>query len=227
MNAAASLLAIETSTEACSVALAVGGAVFERHEIAPREHTRLVLPMVQSVLAEAGLALADIDAFVMGRGPGAFTGVRIAVGVVQGLAFSVDRPVVPVSSLATVAQGVMEAGATHVAVAFDARMDEVYWGAFVRDAAGVADLVGPEAVLPPDAVSLPQPGPWVGAGSGFAAYSERLSGRLGLREGYAQRLPRARDALVLGRRAWRAGAAVDAAQAQPVYIRDRVVQNRS
>ena len=224
MNQPAVMLAVDTSSDACSVALGVGGQVFERHEIAPREHTRLVLPMVQALLREAGLELTDVDVFVMGRGPGAFTGVRIAVGVVQGLAFSVDRPVVPVSSLAIVAQGVIDAGATHAAVAFDARMNEIYWGTYIRDADGIAVAAGEESVIVPEAVSGLGEGPWVGAGSGFAVYPEALGQRLGLERSLPDSLPRAAHALALGRRAWLNGGAVEAAHAQPVYLRDRVVR---
>lgn len=225
MSSSSVLLAIDTSSDACSVALGVGERVFERHEVAPREHTRLVLPMVRALLDEAGIELADVDAFVMGRGPGAFTGVRIAVGVVQGLAFSVDRPVVPVSSLAVVGQGVAESGATHVAVAFDARMGEVYWGTYVRDADGVVVAESAEAVIPPEDAVLPETGPWIGAGSGFAAYPEALAQRLGLERLLPERMPRAAHALALGQRAWREGEAVEAEFAQPVYLRDRVVRS--
>ncbi|UCE90616.1 MAG: tRNA (adenosine(37)-N6)-threonylcarbamoyltransferase complex dimerization subunit type 1 TsaB, partial [Pseudomonadota bacterium] len=125
------LLAIETATEACSVALAVDGDVRDRFEIAPRGHAGLVLPMAKALLAEAGLGLRELDALVFGRGPGAFTGLRIAAGVVQGLAYGAELPVVPVSSLATLAQGVSaQTGASDVLAVFDARMGEVYWGAF-------------------------------------------------------------------------------------------------
>ena len=225
MNSSTVLLAVDTSSDACSVALGVGDQLFERHQVAPRAHTRLVLPMVQALLDEAGLGLAGIDAFVMGRGPGAFTGVRIAVGVVQGLAFSAARPVLPVSSLAIVAQGAIEAGASHAAVAFDARMGEVYWGTYVRDADGVAVAMGAEAVLTPEAAALPETGPWIGVGSGFAVYPESLTQRLGLDRVLPDRMPRAVHALALGRRAWRNGEAVEAAYAQPVYLRDRVVRS--
>lgn len=224
MSSSSVLLAIDTSSDACSVALGVGEAVHERHEIAPREHARLVLPMVQALLAEAGLSLTEVDALVMGRGPGAFTGLRIAAGVIQGLAFSVDRPVVPVSSLAIVAQGEIAAGAAQVAVAFDARMGEVYWGTFGRDETGLAVARDDEAVIAPTAVELAAIGDWVGAGSGFAAYPQELGQRLALMACHADHLPRAGHALALGERAWRAGEAVDAAQAQPIYLRDRVVR---
>lgn len=224
MNDFPVLLAVDTSSDACSVALGVGAKVFERHEIAPRAHTRLALPMVQAVLEEAGIALAEVDAFVMGRGPGAFTGVRIGVGVVQGLAYSVGRPVVPVSSLAIVAQGEVAAGAERVAVAFDARMGEVYWGLFARDGEGLAQAADAERLLAPEAAALAGEGAWVGAGSGFAAYPDALAGRLGIERVVPERWPRAAHALALGAYGWRRGDAVDAAQAQPVYLRERVVR---
>lgn len=225
MSTSPVLLGIDTSSDACSVALSVGAAVLERHQVLARAHTRLVLPMVQALLAEAGIGLTSVDAFVMGRGPGAFTGVRIAVGVVQGLAFSSSRPVVPVSSLATVGQAMIEGGAEQVAVAFDARMGQVYWGTFAPDAGGLAAALGEEGVIDPQSAVLPQAGRWVGAGNGFAAYAQTLiAAGLGLEVIDADAMPRARHALALGRRGWLAGEAVDAEHAQPVYLRDRVVR---
>lgn len=218
------LLALDTSSDACSVALGVGDSVLERHEVLARAHTRLVLPMVESLLAEAGIGLSSIDALVMGRGPGAFTGVRIAVGVVQGLAFSHSRPVVPVSSLATVAQALAADGAGQVAVALDARMGEVYWGNYVRGVDGLVQALGEETVIDPHTAVLPRPGIWVGAGSGFAVYAESLAARLDLDRVASDVMPRARHALAIGRRGWAAGEAVDAEHAQPVYLRDRVVR---
>ena len=217
------LLALDTSSPACTAALAIGDEVLERHEVAAREHARLILPMVESLLAEAGIGLNTVDALVMGRWPGTFTGVRIAVGVAQGLAFAARRPVVPVSSLAILAQEAIESGAEGVLAAFDARMGEVYWGLYRPDAGGVALLLGREAVSSPEQVALPAGGRWTGAGSGFAAYGDRMAGA-GVVAVKPEALPRARYALPLGRRGWRAGAAVEAEQAQPVYLRDQVVQ---
>ncbi|HDP89812.1 MAG TPA: tRNA (adenosine(37)-N6)-threonylcarbamoyltransferase complex dimerization subunit type 1 TsaB, partial [Thioalkalivibrio sp.] len=150
------ILAIDTATDACSAALFLDGEVTSRFELAPRRHTELILPMVGSLLEEAGLAVTDLDAVAFGRGPGAFTGLRIAAGVAQGLALGADLPVIPVSTLATMAQQVMdEAGAEAVAAALDARMGEVYWGCYRRDAEGVAEPVGPETVCAPQAVPVP------------------------------------------------------------------------
>ena len=109
------ILALDTATEACSAALLSNDSVYERHEIAPRRHAELILPMVDGVLAEAGLGLKDLDAIAFGRGPGAFTGIRIAAGVTQGLALGADLPVIPLSSLATLAQGVIDKSATPAA----------------------------------------------------------------------------------------------------------------
>ncbi len=143
------LLALETATEACSAAVWVDGAVLERYEIAPRRHAVLILPMVEAVLAEAGLTMNQLDAIAVGRGPGAFTGVRIAIGIAQGLAFAGDLPVVPVSTLAALALGAArEMGQTRIATALDARMGEIYWGTWAVSDDGVA-LLGEERVCAP------------------------------------------------------------------------------
>lgn len=215
------LLALDTATEACSVALLHEGRVLSRYEVIPRLHAQRVLPMVQEVLAEAGIALAAVDAIAFGRGPGAFTGVRIAVGVVQGLAFALDRPVLPVSNLAVLAQrAYREQGASRVAAAIDARMDEVYWGCYQLEA-GEMRLAGVEAVLPPDQAALPRgaDGEWFGAGTGWG-YAARIPVSPSAMD--AGLLPHAEDLLQLATFAWARGEAVAAEQAQPVYLRDNV-----
>lgn len=215
------LLALDTATEACSVALLHEGRVLARYEVIPRLHAQRVLPMVQELLDEAGIALSAVDAIAFGRGPGAFTGVRIAVGVVQGLAFALQRPVLPVSSLALLAQrAYREQGASQVAAAIDARMDEVYWGCY-RLEAGEMCLVGAEAVLPPEQVGLPRmaSGDWFGAGTGWT-YAARIPVVPAARD--ASLLPDARDLLTLAGFAWQRGEGVPAEQAQPVYLRDKV-----
>lgn len=215
------LLALDTSTEACSVALLHDGRRFVRHEVIPRLHAQRLLPMVQDLLAEAGIALSALDAIAFGRGPGAFTGVRIAIGVVQGLAFALERPVLPISDLAVLAQRAhREHGATQVAAAIDARMDEVYWGCY-RLENGEMRLTGAEAVLPPEKVALPRDasGEWFGAGTGWG-YVERLAVQANAHD--ATLLPHAEDLLALALFAWERGEAVPADQAQPVYLRDNV-----
>lgn len=217
------LLALDTATEACSVALLHEGRVLSHYEVIPRLHAQRLLPMVQQLLGEAGIALNTVDAIAFGRGPGAFTGVRIAVGVVQGLAFALERPVLPVSDLAVIAQRAWrEEGAEQVAVAIDARMDEVYWACY-RQAQGEMQLQGLEAVLPPEQAQLPRDAAvadWWAAGTGWGTYGHRLpSGLRGVSPGL---LPHAQDLLDLALPAWRRGEAVAAELAQPVYLRDNV-----
>ena len=167
------ILALDTATEACSAALLSGGSVYERHEIAPRRHAELILPMVDGVLAEAGLGLNDVDAIAFGRGPGAFTGIRIAAGVTQGLALGAGLPVIPVSSLATLAQGVINQSAT-LLPAIDARMGEIYWAAYDAAQDGLVRLVTEEQVAPPDAVQIPAGKQIFGVGSGWDTYRATL-----------------------------------------------------
>ncbi|MDH5784823.1 MAG: tRNA (adenosine(37)-N6)-threonylcarbamoyltransferase complex dimerization subunit type 1 TsaB [Chromatiales bacterium] len=219
------LLAIETATEACSAALHIDGEVVERYEIAPRGHTGLILPMVDALLAEAQLAPAQLDAIAFGRGPGAFTGVRIAVGVVQGIGFALELPVLPISTLAALAQGGQrEYGWSHVAAAIDARMGEVYWGSFAADEAGVMQSVGEECVCPPDQVPLLHNYSWHGIGSGWQSYATELGARQGssVLSATGDYFPHARDVATLAVAAFQRGEAVSAEQALPLYLRDNV-----
>jgi tRNA threonylcarbamoyladenosine biosynthesis protein TsaB len=219
------ILAVDTSTEACSAALAVGSQVWARGAIAPRGHAQLILPMIEELLAEGGLALPDLDAIAFGRGPGAFTGVRIATAVVQGLAFGADLPVVPVSTLAALAQGVCrELGHERVLAAIDARIEEVYWGAYRLGPQGLVEPAGAELVCLPSDVPVPAGGGWFGAGSGWGAYGQVLGARLGscLAGFDARRYPHAHDVALLGAAGLRDGAAVPAERALPVYLRDKV-----
>ena len=220
------LLALDTATEACSVALLHDGKVTSHYEVIPRLHAQKLLPMIKDLLAEAGVELSAVEAIAFGRGPGAFTGVRIAIGVVQGLAFALERPVLPISNLAVLAQRAhREHGATQVVSAIDARMDEVYWGCY-REQAGEMRLQGVEAVLPPEAAALPgdASGDWFGAGTGWG-YAERLNVKPTALD--AGMLPHAEDLLTLARFAWARGEAIRADDAQPVYLRDKVAATRA
>ena len=162
------LLAIDTSTEACSAAVLIDGEIRERYRLAPREHTHLILPMIDELLRESDLKVGGLDAVAFGRGPGAFTGLRIAAGVVQGIAFGADLPVVPVSSLAALAQGgYRETGACRVLAAIDARIQEVYWAACEFDDAGQLQMIGDEVVCSPEQVPIPGGDDWHGVGSGW------------------------------------------------------------
>jgi tRNA threonylcarbamoyladenosine biosynthesis protein TsaB len=218
------LLAIDTATEACSVALQVGDAVHARHVEAPREHGERVLGMIDEVLLEAGLDAHQLDLLALGRGPGAFTGVRMGTALVQGIALGLDLPVVRVSTLVTLAQGGWRRhGGDAWLPAIDARMGEVYWGPCRIDA-GVAVTVAEECVVAPDGVAVPAAGEWAGIGTGWATYGDVLRTRLGTRcaidHGHA--LPVAADMLPAAMRAWEQGEAVSAAAALPTYLRDRV-----
>lgn len=220
------ILAVETATEACSAALFLDGEVTERYQLAPREHNRLILPMIDALLAEAGLQLRQLDALAFGRGPGAFTGVRIAVGVVQGLALGADLQVAPVSTLAALAE---EAFAeTPHGFAFpciDARMAEVYWSVYRRGENGMAQLVGEEGVIAPGEIVTPDDVQGFGIGSGWETYREVLGGRLGnarLAGVLGGRFPRAGWVARLGARVYGRGECVSAEAAQPIYLRDKV-----
>ena len=215
------LLALDTATEACSVALLHDGKVLSHYEVIPRLHAQRLLPMIKTLLAEAGISLSALDAIAFGRGPGAFTGVRIAIGVVQGLAFGLERPVLPVSNLAVLAQRAFrEHNARQVAAAIDARMDEVYWGCY-HEVAGEMRLLGAEAVLPPEraVLSVDAGGEWFGSGTGWG-YAERIALKPAAMD--ASLLPHAQDLLTLATFAWQRGEAIVADQAQPVYLRDQV-----
>lgn len=219
------LLAIDTATEACSAALEIDGAVRERWVEAPREHGERLLAMIDELLAEAGITAAALDALAFGRGPGAFTGLRIATGVAQGIAYGLELPVLRISTLAALAQGAgRDHGATRVAAAIDARMGEVYWGAYEAAGDGVVQPVLGEQVAAPDAVDVPPGTGWYGVGTGWATHGEALAARLGsaLAADLGRALPRAVDMLPLAHAAWAAGEAVAAADAVPVYLRDRV-----
>lgn len=216
------LLALDTATEACSVALLHNGQVISRYAVIPRLHAQRILPMISEVLADAGITKSALDGIAFGRGPGAFTGLRIAVGVVQGLAFALERPVLPVSNLAAIAQrAYREHGAEQVAVAIDARMGEVYWGCY-RLMDGKMSLQGVEAVLAPECAELPNTaqGEWFAAGTGWQAYGERISVPVYARD--EQLLPHAQDVLSLAQGMWLRGERVSAEEAQPIYLRDQV-----
>jgi tRNA threonylcarbamoyladenosine biosynthesis protein TsaB len=226
------ILAVDTATEACSAALRVDGDTIERFEVLGRGHAERLLPMVQEVLAEAGVALSAVDAIAFGRGPGSFTGLRIGAGVTQGLAFGAGLRVVPVSDLAALAsQAASVSGRTHVLSCLDARMAQVYWAAFDCTDLAAPRALTPEAVADPPDVWLPggngDDGLFFGAGHGFSAYpalhtmlGERLAGF------HAGLLPRAREIALIAADEVSRGGGVDPELAVPVYLRDDVAHRR-
>jgi len=220
------LIAIETATEQCSAALWLDGEVLSVSERAPRRHGELILGQIEGLLAQAGIERGSLDGIAVGRGPGAFTGVRLGLGVAQGIAFALDRPVVPVSTLQALAQQALRDGSEPAAVlaALDARMGEVYWSLCpVRN--GLVDTAA-EQVTAPAAVTVEwPPGDRCGLGSGFAAYPELVAG-VGLEASAvdADALPDAREVAVLAVEAWERGEAVSPEAAQPVYVRDDVAR---
>ncbi len=223
------ILAVETAAEACSAALFLDGEILQRWQLAPREHARLILPMLDALLAEAAISVHALDAVAFGRGPGSFTGVRIATGVIHGVAFGADLPVLPVSTLAAMAQACFDDHPAAAAfTALDARMGEIYWAVYRRNAQGLAELVGKEVVIPAGQIHFPEIQGY-GIGSGWGAYGAQLQEQLqGLVTHVdADCLPGAAPLVRLAAADFAAGKAVPVDEAQPVYLRDRVAKKES
>ena len=218
------ILSLDTATEACSVALWIDGRVLSRFEVAGRTHTQRMLPMTHELMAEAGLGFAQLDGLICGVGPGSFAGVRIGVGFVKGLALSLDRPVVAVSSLQLLAQAAVAEGATQVLAAIDARMDEVYFASFIRDAGGLMQAQMPARVLAPARVHAEGAGSWHAAGTGWGTYEAVMREQLALQidsvNGAA--LPHAQDAFALALPRFERGEVISADALVPIYLRDKV-----
>jgi len=220
------ILALDTATDACTVALRCDGEVLERFELQPRMHSRLVLPMIDSLLDEAGIKLNQIDVIGFGCGPGAFTGVRIAASVTQGIAFAADLPVVAVSTLVTLAQGAYRKyGLRQIIPVIDARMDEVYITQCTLGTNGVMESRSPEIVIPPQEVEMPDTGHWFGVGTGWDRYHNvMLSQQNAAITWNPGRLPQAQDIALIAEVKATQKEVVSAEQAIPVYIRDQVAQ---
>lgn len=232
------ILALDTSSNACSVALLDGSqqnfSCIERFEIAPRQHTQLILPMIDSVLDEAGLDIKQIDILSYGRGPGAFTGVRVATGVVQAIAYGADLPVAQISSLAAIAQSVQE---DKLLVANDARMDEIYFAAYEIDD-GFATLTGNEQVLKPEQLksvleqSIRLDESWKIIGNGWSVYNEQLISVISQCRALTDKnkitdessYPHARNIAYLAFKEVACDTLVNAEQVSPVYLRDNVAK---
>lgn len=213
------LLAVETSTELCSVALLRGGELFVEEALAENRHSELLLPMLHRLLGRARLQPAQMDAFAFGQGPGSFTGIRIACGITQGLAFGAGRPVVPVSSLLALAE---QSNERRVVAAVDARMNEAYLAAYARNGDDWDEIIAPRLV---DGGTLPSlPGrSWAASGSGFDRHAWlRDAFRDSVEMRFEGDLPRAGAVARIAARRFARGATVAAEQAAPLYLRDKV-----
>ena len=208
--------AFETSTDWCSVALSLDGEIRALEALAPNGHAGLALPMLGRLLSAAGVGVETLQAVAFGAGPGAFTGLRIACGLAQGLAFGGGLPVIGVSTLEALAQ---ESGAARVVACIDARMREVYYAALEKRAGRWHEVIAAQCVPPQSAPTPPGEG-WIGVGTGFEAYGEALGGKVEvIRPGVH---PTAVAVAQLAAPRLAAGEGVDASEAAPVYLRDKV-----
>ncbi len=217
------LLAIETSTESCSAAAMVNDEVYVVSEIAPRRHNEIILSMCEQVLAQGEISITQLDLISFGRGPGSFTGVRLAASVTQGIALAQDLPVVPVSSLAALAQAAYKNyNASSVFPCIDARMQEVYYAVYQLDSNKIMQLQGEEKVINPSLIDAKISEHSIGIGSGWDAYTQILHEKLGNITIFAHEFPQAEFVAQLGNNYFVQGQSVSAVQAIPVYIRDNV-----
>ena len=218
------ILALETATDACSVALANRHGVYEVHELAPRQHTALLFGMVERVLAEAGITRHALDLIAFGQGPGAFTGVRVAAAVAQGIALARDLPLAPISTLAALAAGGARLhGARRVLAALDARRDEIYFAALCFDDAGaITQQVIADCVLAPEAVTIAAAAQWLAVGNGWQVYHTRLAPDIAAVPRAPLLHPHATDVARLGAALHAAGRSVAVADALPLYLRGAV-----
>ncbi|WP_110686588.1 tRNA (adenosine(37)-N6)-threonylcarbamoyltransferase complex dimerization subunit type 1 TsaB [Salinicola aestuarinus] len=227
-----SLLALDASSNACSCALWRDGTLIHRFEIAPREHTRRLMPMIDELLDEAGVTIADLDAIAYGHGPGSFTGLRIAAGIAQGLAYGADLPLIGVSTLEALALSAhRQCHARHIVAALDARMDEIYVGAYRCEEGEIARCLE-ERVMPPSKLQLPgeeDDREWVGIGSGWQLLSEMsVQTRASLVQILPDELAAAQDIARLAAGAWARGErGVPPHEATPVYLRNEVAWRKA
>lgn len=218
------ILAFETATSACSVALLCAGEIQERFQIAPQRHAELILPMVAELLSQADLSLTQLDVIAFGRGPGSFMGARIAAGIAQGLAFGADLPVIPVSTLQVLAQSAhQQSGATDILAAWDARMQAIYWGAYRLGNDAIMLPIQADALCEPQDLVIPAGKTWVPAGNAWQVYQSALLSILADCENILLDIyPRASAIIRLAEVFYRQGQLHTAFEAEPVYLRDQV-----
>lgn len=216
------ILAFDTATEACSVALRSDEDTIE-HFTLGKMHSEHILPMIEELLAEAETSKTELDLIAFGRGPGMFTGLRIGASIAQGLAYGLDLPVIAVSSLAALAQGVH---GDRVLGAFDARMGQVYSATYERNYNDIMELKGEEGVWAPEEVPVPEGDEWIGAGSGWSVYHKKLKKHLGnkLSRWEKESYPHAKDVAHLAEQYYLDGEAIQPRDALPVYVRDDVAK---
>ena len=221
------LLAIETSTEACSAAISINDACAYRYELAPRKHSKLILPMIDSLLSEANIKINALDCICFSHGPGAFTGVRIGISVAQGLAYPHDIPVIGVSSLKTLAQQFSKEN-DHIATAIDARMNEIYWGLYKKNDEGVMEEITKEKVCAPEDILSPSKNNWMCIGTGWNKYHEKIKSKFtaNITTIKADALPEARGVLELAKNSYQKGKFISADKISPVYLRDNVTKQQ-
>lgn len=217
------LLAIESASQTCSVALLVDEILHEKISYTSNQHNELLLPMINDLLIESGKILADIDAFAFGHGPGSFTGLRIAAAIVQGLALTSDKPVIGVSSLAALAQSVFrQSGAEQVVAVMDARMGEVYWASYCLNKTGLMVLQGREVVCAPAEVPKLDVAGFVAAGNGACYQHEIQAINPMIHSWLPNCFATAQDVAFLAKAAYVKGDLLSADQAQPVYLREQI-----
>lgn len=218
------ILAFDTATEACSVALSVNGEVYEQYDVAPRQHASLILGMVDHLLTATEMKLMDLDAIAFGCGPGSFMGLRIAAGVAQGLAFGAGKPVIAVSSLQALAHNAhLSLKVPQIMAGWDARMNEIYWGLYRADAQGIMQPIQSEKMNKPSAISV-QEGSWLAVGNAWTVYDAELSATLKSHIRLNERLfyPRANALLRIANDKFHKGEVLMPEKACPLYLRDAI-----
>ena len=217
------ILALDTSSTACSIAILINDTVKESHQLAPMQQAQLILPMIDELLSSAALKLDQLDAIAFGCGPGSFTGVRIATSVAQGLGFAAKVPLIPISSLAAIAQAAYaDLGWKKLLVAIDARVQEIYWGAYRVNPQGLVELLGKEKVSSPADLAIPDTDEWYGIGNAWEVYRAQIHCQPVNVD--INRLPMASAILTLARDKFIKRDWVEAGRALPSYLRDEVAK---
>lgn len=219
------ILALDTSTEACSCALSINGEIFETFELLPRLHAQFILPMVKQMMVKHDLAFTDLDAISVGAGPGSFTGLRIAAGVAQGIAFGSDLPLIPVSTLAAMAQQCIELGENYIFTCLDARVKEVYWAVYaVRE--NNIELKGSEQLCKPELVDLKLDDSCYAVGNGMIFIEQLPAETQFLIKGYDNEVyPRASAMVKLATTYFKQGMGMKPEDFSPTYLRNKVTHS--